>query len=130
MDLKIFSIRYPLLRMRPQTLNYWNQLIPSENTICKNRVGNPAKFGKKNNVSFSSNSIDTCCAAENLYKQTFVEASVEGAKLFSRTITKLFNFCREVCVISMDDKYRSRRKIVGYGVHRILKHEFIMLFST
>ena len=63
-------------------------------------------------------------AAENSYKQTVVEASVGGAKLSSRTITKWFNFCMKVCMISMDDKYRSRGKIGGYGVHRILKQEF------
>ena len=63
-----------------------------------------------------------CFTADNLYKQTVVEASVGGAKLSSRTITKWSKFCREVCLISMDDKYRSREKIGGYGVHRILKH--------
>ena len=30
-------------------------------------------------------------------------------------------------MISIDDKYRSRGKIGGYRVHRILKHEFIIV---
>ena len=45
-----------------------------------------------------------CFTTENSYKQTVVEESVGGAKLSSRTITKWFKFCREVCMISMDDK--------------------------
>ena len=63
-----------------------------------------------------------CFITKNSYKQTVIYASVGGAKLSSRTITDWFNLCREVCMISMDDKY-SREKIGGYGVHRILKHE-------
>ena len=59
---------------------------------------------------------------ENSYKQTVINASVGGAKLSSRTITDWFNLYREVCMMSMDDKYRSREKIGGYSVHRILKH--------
>ena len=63
-----------------------------------------------------------CFTTENSYKQTVIDASVGGAKLSSRTITDWFNLCREVSMISMDDKYGSRGKIGGYGVHRILKH--------
>jgi hypothetical protein len=58
---------------------------------------------------------------ENSYKETVIDASVGGAKLSSRTITDWFNLCREMCMISMDDKYRSRETIGGYCVHRILK---------
>ena len=64
-----------------------------------------------------------CFTTKSPYKQTVVEASVGDAKLSPRTISEWFNLCREVCMISMDDKYRSREKICGYGVHGILKHE-------
>ena len=51
-----------------------------------------------------------CFTTESSHKQTVIDASVGGAKLASRTM------------LYMDDKYRSREKIGGYGVHRILKH--------
>ena len=35
LGLKICSIRYPLLRMRPKTLNYWNELIPAKTQFEK-----------------------------------------------------------------------------------------------
>ena len=38
-----------------------------------------------------------------------------GAKLPSGTIYEWFNFCREVCMISMEDKYTSREKVGGPG---------------
>jgi hypothetical protein len=61
-------------------------------------------------------------STENSYKQTVIDASVGDAKLSPRTITEWFSLCRDVCMIPMDVKYRSRGKICGYGVHRILKH--------
>ena len=63
-----------------------------------------------------------CFTTENSYKQTAIDASVGDVKLSPRTISDWFNLCREVWMISMDDKYRSREKIGGYGVHRTLKH--------
>ena len=73
-------------------------------------------------MSFASNANDIVLQ-QRIHKQRVIDASVGGAKLSSRTITNRFNFCRKVCMISMDDKYRSRETIGGYGVHRILKHE-------
>ena len=101
--------------MRPQTLNYWKELISARTQFEKNSVGNPARFAKTAITAtwFENTKIS--------YKQTVVESSVGGAKLSSRTVTKWFKFCRGVSSISMDDKYRSRGKIGGYGVH-ILKH--------
>jgi hypothetical protein len=60
-------------------------------------------------------SLTHCFTAENSYKQTVLEASVGGAKLYSRIIIDWFNICREVCMISIDDKYKSRGKIGGPG---------------
>ena len=54
-----------------------------------------------------------CYTTENSYKQTVIDASMGGAKLSTETITDWFNPCREVCMISMDDKCRSRGKIGG-----------------
>ena len=45
--LNIFSVPYPLLRMRPQTLNYWKEPIPGRTQFEKNSVGNPAIFALK-----------------------------------------------------------------------------------
>ena len=42
----IFEVRYPLVLMRPQTLNYWNEPIPERTQFAKNRVGIPAIFAK------------------------------------------------------------------------------------
>ena len=56
-----------------------------------------------------------CFTAENSYKQTVVEASVGGAKLSKGTIADWFNLCREGCMVSMDDRYRSMWKIGGPG---------------
>ena len=43
---KVFSVRYPLVRMPPQTLNYWNEPIQARTQFEKNSVGIPAKFAK------------------------------------------------------------------------------------
>ena len=37
MDLKTFSVRYPLLRMRLQTLNYWIEPIPARTQFEKKK---------------------------------------------------------------------------------------------
>ena len=55
-----------------------------------------------------------CFKTENSYKQTVIEASMGNTKLSAMTISDWFNYCREVCMISIEDKYR-RRKIGGPG---------------
>jgi len=40
---------------------------------------------------------------------------VGGTKLSKGTIADWFNLCREVCMVSMDDRYRSMGKIGGPG---------------
>ena len=74
--------------------------------------------------------ITHCFTTENSYKQTVIDVSVGDAKLSPRTISEWFNLCREVCMISIDVKYRSMGKIGGYGVHRILKHALYFNFIS
>ena len=66
-----------------------------------------------------------CFSTDNSYKQTEIEASVGDTKLSQRTITEWFNFCREVCMISMEDKYNSRGKIGGPGHVEEIDHVVI-----
>jgi hypothetical protein len=68
-------------------------------------------FENTNMYPFQIMLLTHCFAAENSYKQTVIEASVGGA----RPITEWFDFCRKVCMRSMDDKYRSGGKIGGQG---------------
>jgi hypothetical protein len=56
-----------------------------------------------------------CFASNNSYKQTVIETSVEDTRLSKVTIDDWFSYCREVCTVSMNEKYRKRGKIGGPG---------------
>ena len=59
--------------------------------------------------------ITHCFAHRQSYELTKIESSLGDHSLSSRTIRDWFSYCREICMISMANKYQQRGKIGGPG---------------
>ena len=56
-----------------------------------------------------------CFTMDLSYKQTTIDASVGDSLIANNTISDWFNNCRELCMMSMETKYKARGKLGGSG---------------
>ena len=56
-----------------------------------------------------------CFAHKSSYALTVTECSFGDQRLSGRTVADWYSYCREVCMFSMDSKYKDRGKIGGPG---------------
>ena len=54
--------------------------------------------------------LTNCFSVDNPYKQTVPEVSIGNTQLSKTTVRNWFSFCRELCMISLEDKYTNMGK--------------------
>ncbi|XP_051171181.1 uncharacterized protein LOC127288027 [Leptopilina boulardi] len=106
-NMKLYEDKYQCGQFVCQKKNKYNHTVSvAENTWFENT-----------HISAASCILMTYCFAINFsFEQTLRESSIiEGQQLSRETVADRFSFCREICMVALDQQLEEEGKIGGIG---------------